>query len=31
MPCWPIDQAVAYMGEQSGRHFDPQLLALLLQ
>nr|WP_286206757.1 HD domain-containing phosphohydrolase [Thauera linaloolentis] len=27
---WGIEQAVAYMQEQSGRHFDPRILAVFL-
>ena len=27
---WPVDKALAYMGEQRGRHFDPLLVDLFL-
>ncbi|WP_341647195.1 HD-GYP domain-containing protein [Thauera sp. SDU_THAU2] len=27
---WSIERAVAYMQEQSGRHFDPEIVAIFL-
>ncbi len=30
-PSWPIDNAVAYIREQTGRHFDPRLASLFLE
>lgn len=27
---WPVEEAVAYMSEQAGRHFDPRLVACFL-
>lgn len=27
-PAWPLDRALAYLGEQRGRHFDPRLIDL---
>jgi len=24
---WPVDQAVAYIKEDSGKHFDPKVVA----
>jgi putative two-component system response regulator len=29
-PAWPLEQAVAYLEEQRGRHFDPALVDLFL-
>jgi hypothetical protein len=29
-PGWPLEKVVAFMQEQAGRHFDPQLAALFL-
>lgn len=28
---WPVDETLAYIRDQSGRHFDPQLVTLLEQ
>jgi cyclic di-GMP phosphodiesterase len=28
---WPVDEALAYLRAQSGRHFDPRLVALFLE
>ncbi|MGV6827026.1 MAG: DUF3369 domain-containing protein [bacterium] len=28
---WPIDEAFAYMAEESGKKFDPRLIALMLE
>jgi two-component system, response regulator RpfG len=30
-PAWQPDQAIDWMNEQSGRHFDPELLAVLIR
>ena len=30
-PAWPVDNAVTYIREQTGRHFDPRLAALFLE
>ncbi len=30
-PAWPLDNAIAYIREQSGKHFDPRLAALFLE
>ena len=30
-PGWPIDNATAYVREQSGKHFDPRLAGLFLE
>lgn len=27
---WPLDKVVAFLTEQSGQHFDPELVALFL-
>ncbi|MCE8018721.1 response regulator [Halomonas sp. MCCC 1A11036] len=29
-PAWSVDQAVAFMREQSGRHFDPKVIEVFL-
>ena len=28
---WPVEKAIEYLQEQSGKHFDPQLVALFLE
>jgi response regulator RpfG family c-di-GMP phosphodiesterase len=28
-PAWPLQQAIGYLTEQSGKHFDPKLIALV--
>jgi response regulator RpfG family c-di-GMP phosphodiesterase len=28
-PAWPVEEALAYMEENAGRHFDPQLVEIL--
>lgn len=30
-PAWPVDNAVTYIREQTGRHFDPRLAGLFLE
>lgn len=30
-PAWPIENAIAYIREQTGKHFDPRLASLLLE
>lgn len=30
-PAWPVENAVAYLREQSGKHFDPRLTSLFLE
>ncbi len=30
-PAWPVERALAYLEEQAGRHFDPELAALFLE
>lgn len=30
-PAWPVENAVAYLREQSGKHFDPRLASLFLE
>jgi putative two-component system response regulator len=30
-PSWPLDNAVSYVREQSGRHFDPRLAGLFIE
>lgn len=30
-PAWPIDEAVVHIREQSGRHFDPELVLVFLE
>ena len=30
-PAWPVDNAVTYLREQSGKHFDPRLTTLFLE
>ncbi|MES2682816.1 MAG: HD domain-containing phosphohydrolase [Pseudomonadota bacterium] len=30
-PAWPVENAIAYIREQSGRHFDPRLAGLFLE
>lgn len=30
-PAWPVENAVAYIREQSGKHFDPRLAGLFLE
>lgn len=29
-PAWPVEEAVAFLREQSGRHFDPRLVELFI-
>ena len=29
-PAWPVDNAVTYIRDQAGKHFDPRLAALFL-
>ena len=29
-PAWPVEQAVDFLREQSGRHFDPRLVELFI-
>ena len=30
-PAWPMDNAIAYVREQGGKHFDPRLTSLFLE
>lgn len=30
-PAWPVENAIAYIREQTGRHFDPRLAGLFLE
>lgn len=30
-PAWPVEQAIEYMLEQQGKHFDPKLLSLFIE
>ncbi|HEY1090582.1 MAG TPA: HD domain-containing phosphohydrolase [Burkholderiaceae bacterium] len=30
-PAWPVEEAVAHLREQSGRHLDPRLVALFIE
>lgn len=30
-PAWPIEQAINYMAEQKGKHFDPNLFSLFIE
>jgi HD-GYP domain-containing protein (c-di-GMP phosphodiesterase class II) len=28
-PAWPVEEALAYMGDHAGQHFDPKLVEIL--
>jgi len=30
-PAWPVAEALAYMEEHAGRHFDPQLVEIMVR
>jgi len=30
-PAWPVEQALGFLREQAGRHFDPRLVALFIE
>jgi two-component system response regulator RpfG len=30
-PAWPVEEALVYMEEHAGRHFDPQLVEILMR